>query len=98
MGTTVCPSVKLSTDTSGPVRNSAAAGGAEGAVLHHAFHSGHGRRLVLADKNALAQGKAIRLYHHRVFALRADICPCAFRIAECLVARGGDAVFFHQIL
>ena len=75
-----------------------AARGAERAVLHHAFHSGHGGRLIFANKHTLSKGQAVRLHHHRVFVLCADIGARAFRIAKRLIACGGDAVLFHQIL
>ena len=71
MGYTVLPSVKASTETSGPVRNSSTTTRLPDAPNCLVLHDGLDSVLALlprsrADQYALAQRQAVRLDHDRV--------------------------------
>ena len=65
------------------------------------LHAGADRLLRLlaaaSHHHALAQGQPVRLDHHGDGAA-ADIAECGIQLGEDLVAGGGDAVLFHQVL
>jgi len=80
------------------LHNDMVAGGTELFVQHDLADAVSGLLLALADQHALAERQAVCLDDHGVLALGPDVVHDLFRIIECLIPGGGDAVLLHQIL
>ena len=101
MGTTVLPSVKDSTETSGPVQkflnHHPAAAVAEDLVLHHDSHGlprpPAGSRQMMTPLPRARPSALTTMGTGRGF----DVGKGRVHIVEDLISGGGNAVFFHQI-
>ena len=99
MGLTTLPSVKASTETSGPVTfldDHVVAGLAENMIFHHVPDGGLGLLPGLGDDDALAQRQTVGL-DDGGDGSGVQIGKGGGHVAKNLVPGGGDAVFFHEI-
>ena len=77
------------------LNNDMVAGGTELFVQHDLLDAVSSLLLALADQHALAERQTVCLDDHRVLALGPDVIHDLFRIIECLIPGGGDAVLLH---
>ena len=100
MGRTHLPSVKASTDTSGPelLHHNMIAGGTEYLVLHNFLNTGHRFFQSFRNQHALAQSQTVCLNDSGEFVFLRNIFNGRPWIVKYPILGGGNVVLLHQIL